>query len=172
MKVSFSLPIVACISIVASAPAVELKGTAAALKRLAEQKPATAKPKDPGSVFIAKLEAFKRDAAAIPSAEGAAGWIRLADEFLALPQNARRTNDYEQFSFERLVSALPDPGAWPAIREAFDSRTYGQQPALKESLQLFTSTLLGDGPGQDRAIKAIEASTATLDSRGIAIRPR
>jgi tetratricopeptide (TPR) repeat protein len=159
--------------LVGSASAVpalaELLGADEVLRRLektiqGEQLKSPSKPAE----LLADIQRFRAELGAIDARKAADAWLRLYDRVASLGQ-VRFEGDYRTYDAETsnvvglqsVLTALPSPDSWPALREGASSRARqapGDSRAL--ALRLVAELLAGDRGANAATLAEIERAAA------------
>lgn len=154
------------VSNVVGAEPPEYLGAAAALAK-ADVLPAAVKEKSPAArdaeKLIADLEAFQGRAGAMPANEAAAGWLALADRYIAVAAALAEGRDdsfsNEGLRFDAVLKAMPPPVAWKELSAATEARPLGEGKAAARTiaLRMLAHTLTGNAAARQGDLDAFEA---------------
>jgi len=127
---------------------------------LLEKKNETSTQGKPLDALTASIEGFVERVAGLSPQEVAQQWLGLVDLLAEQPveQNDGYTQTEKPRGLSNLVTALPPPEFWPALRQAIDARQVGEdRQALRElALKMLGHTLVGDFAAQQADLEAIE----------------
>ncbi|MGV3771431.1 MAG: tetratricopeptide repeat protein [Verrucomicrobiales bacterium] len=130
-----------------------------------EAKKAPAKADDPASKFKADLQSWKKNRATLSEQDAAKRWLELYDQFISLPPEAfphvlRNRVDPDEEAQGTILTLLPPPKGWPALKEKIESKTAGKNDNQASGLRLLGYALTGDVESQKKELQAVQKSLA------------
>ncbi|HEY5998610.1 MAG TPA: hypothetical protein VI078_04820 [bacterium] len=128
---------------------------------------------DEAAVLARDLREFRDVRAKFPAEEAAARWLALYDRFWMLPPAAlMKATEYAAMQVARddtptvqsLMSSVPPPAAWPALKSLVSARPDGGRGTSGKLLRLTVSYLTRDQAGLTESLA--ELKTAAALSKG------
>jgi tetratricopeptide (TPR) repeat protein len=121
------------------------------------------KPDDSGATLKTDLEKFAEQRASTPPTEAATKWLKLADQYFGMKPAQNRSSG--QPTMASLLSALPEPAAWPALQNKVVGRDQlkGKTYAREIGLLLLVHTLNNDIEARGKVIDQLDAFFQTND---------
>ncbi len=160
MKLSAILPaLVLGLTPLANVRSAELQTAAQVVAALEEarKKSSTGSEDSPASQLKSKLEAFATTAPSMSPTEAAQGWLDLFKTWREQGPDRRASfHDREESGFNALVSALPPPPAWNALKAKLSSDPMGDT-LQDQLLAMFAATLNEDPVGQWKALVELQS---------------
>lgn len=122
--------------------------------------------KSPTERLAHDLKQFTAERAAMKPAAAATAWLKLAERYFDLKPASNRRGGLQ---FLKIVSALPEPAAWPelskkiAARDLRKGKTYGREMGLL----LFAHVLNNDQVKRDEVVGQLDAFFKTNDVKSL-----
>lgn len=122
--------------------------------------------KSPTERLTDDLKQFTAKRAAMKPAAAATAWLKLAERYFDLQPTSNRQRGLQ---FPKIVSALPEPAAWPelskkiAARDLRKGKTYGREMGLL----LFAHVLNNDQVKRDEVVGQLDAFFKTNDVKSL-----